>query len=190
LFPRKLNDTFDTPPETADIDLTEAMVEREPLTVVVTEKGWIRALKGHQQDLSSLQFKGDDGLKFSFFTETTAKLLMMMTDGKVFTLDASKLPGGRGFGDPIRLMVDLVLMMDTELSGGNGITRTVNDCCCGTGGILTIAKGTLPLALFGPDGYGLQQGWLGVGARTLQACAPWTFGTAQLMRNLAKRKLI
>ncbi|MFZ4788103.1 MAG: DNA gyrase subunit A, partial [Beijerinckiaceae bacterium] len=99
--------TFDTPPETADIDLTEAMVEREPLTVVVTEKGWIRALKGHQQDLSSLQFKGDDGLKFSFFTETTAKLLMMMTDGKVFTLDASKLPGGRGFGDPIRLMVDL-----------------------------------------------------------------------------------
>ncbi len=99
--------TFDTPPETADIDLTKAMVEREPLTVVVTEKGWIRALKGHQQDLSSLQFKGDDGLKFSFFTETTAKLLMMMTDGKVFTLDASKLPGGRGFGDPIRLMVDL-----------------------------------------------------------------------------------
>jgi topoisomerase-4 subunit A len=99
--------TFDTPPETADIDLTEAMVEREPLTVVVTEKGWIRALKGHQQDLSSLQFKGDDGLKFSFFTETTAKLLMMMTDGKVFTLEASKLPGGRGFGDPIRLMVDL-----------------------------------------------------------------------------------
>jgi topoisomerase-4 subunit A len=99
--------TFDTPPETADIDLTEAMVEREPLTVVVTEKGWIRALKGHQQDLSGLQFKGDDGLKFSFFTETTAKLLMMMTDGKVFTLDASKLPGGRGFGDPIRLMVDL-----------------------------------------------------------------------------------
>jgi topoisomerase-4 subunit A len=90
--------TFDTPPETADIDLTEAMVEREPLTVVVTEKGWIRALKGHQQDLSSLQFKGDDGLKFSFFTETTAKLLMMMTDGKVFTLEASKLPGGRGFG--------------------------------------------------------------------------------------------
>ena len=99
--------TFDTPPETADIDLTEALVEREPLTVVVTEKGWIRALKGHQQDLSGLQFKGDDGLKFSFFTETTAKLLMMMTDGKVFTLDASKLPGGRGFGDPIRLMVDL-----------------------------------------------------------------------------------
>ncbi len=98
---------FGETPFAADLDLTEAMVEREPLTVVVSEKGWIRALKGHVQDLGSLQFKGDDGLKISFFTETTAKILVMTSDGKVFTLDAAKLPGGRGFGDPVRLMADL-----------------------------------------------------------------------------------
>lgn len=98
---------FAEPPETGGIDLTEALVEREPLTIVVTEKGWIRSLKGHVQDLSGLQFKGDDGLKLSFHSETTAKILVLATDGKIYTLDASKLPGGRGFGDPIRLMADI-----------------------------------------------------------------------------------
>ena len=98
---------FAEPPETGGIDLTEALVEREPLTIVVTEKGWIRALKGHVQDLSSLQFKGDDGLKLSFHSETTAKILVLVTDGKIYTLEAAKLPGGRGFGDPIRLMADI-----------------------------------------------------------------------------------
>lgn len=94
-------------PDTADIDLTQAMVEREPVTVVVSKKGWIRALKGHVQDLSTLTFKGDDALQLGFFTETTAKVLVLASNGKVFTLDASKLPGGRGFGDPIRLMIEL-----------------------------------------------------------------------------------
>ncbi|MBS7699488.1 MULTISPECIES: DNA topoisomerase IV subunit A [unclassified Chelatococcus] len=99
--------TFATPPAASDIDLTEAMVEREPITVVISEKGWIRALKGLVSDLSGLQFKGDDRLKLSLATETTAKILVFSTNGKVFTLDAAKLPGGRGYGDPIRLMVDL-----------------------------------------------------------------------------------
>lgn len=103
----KRRTTFADMPETADIDLTQAMVEREPVTVVISKKGWIRALKGHVQDLSSLAFKGDDGLRTAFFSETTAKLLVMATNGKIFTLEASKLPGGRGFGDPIRLMIDL-----------------------------------------------------------------------------------
>ncbi len=103
----KRRTSFADAPETTDIDLTEAMVEREPITVVVTQKGWIRALKGHIQDLSGLQFKGDDGLKLSFHTETTAKVLVVSNNGKAFTLDASKLPGGRGFGDPIRLSIDL-----------------------------------------------------------------------------------
>jgi topoisomerase-4 subunit A len=96
--------------QAAVIDLaavTEAMVEREPVTVVVSEKGWIRALKGHIADLSALAFKGDDRLKLSFFSETTARLLVFATNGKVYTLDASKLPGGRSVGEPIRLMVDL-----------------------------------------------------------------------------------
>jgi topoisomerase IV subunit A len=88
-------------------DVTDALIEREPITVVVTQKGWIRALKGHATDLTNLQFKGDDGLAFAFPTETTAKVLLLSTDGKAFTLEASKLPGGRGFGEPIRLMVDL-----------------------------------------------------------------------------------
>jgi topoisomerase-4 subunit A len=87
--------------------VTEAMVEREPVTVVVSEKGWIRALKGHVADLSTVTFKGDDRMQLSFFTETTARLLVFATSGKVYTIEASKLPGGRGAGEPIRLIVDL-----------------------------------------------------------------------------------
>lgn len=102
----KRRTTFEEAPDTSDIDFAEAMVEREPITVIVSQKAWLRALKGHVADLSAVQFKGDDALKTSFFTETTAKVLVAATNGKVFTLDASKLPGGRGFGDPIRLMVD------------------------------------------------------------------------------------
>jgi topoisomerase-4 subunit A len=87
--------------------VSEAMIEREPITVVVSEKGWIRALKGHVADLSTLAFKGDDALKLSFFAETTSKLLVFATNGRFYTLDASKLPGGRGHGEPLRLSIDL-----------------------------------------------------------------------------------
>ncbi|MCB4770169.1 DNA topoisomerase IV subunit A [Ancylobacter sp. Lp-2] len=87
--------------------VSEALVEREPITVVVSQKGWIRALKGHVADLSSLAFKGDDSLKLSFFAETTSKLLVFATNGRFYTLDASKLPGGRGHGEPLRLSIDL-----------------------------------------------------------------------------------
>jgi topoisomerase-4 subunit A len=103
----KRRTTFEAPPSSAAFDAAEAFVEREPITVVVSEKGWIRALKGHVQDLSGLTFKADDQLKLAFRTETTAKLLVVTTNGKVFTLDAAKLPGGRGAGEPIRLMVDV-----------------------------------------------------------------------------------
>jgi topoisomerase-4 subunit A len=99
--------TFEDPPQTADIDLTEAMIEREPITVVVTKKGWIRVLKGHVADLSNLQFKGDDSLDAAFFAQTTSKILVIVSNGKAFTLDASKLPGGRGYGEPVRLMADI-----------------------------------------------------------------------------------
>jgi topoisomerase IV subunit A len=88
-------------------DLTQAMIEREPLTVVVSQKGWIRALKGQVADLSSATFKGEDALATSFFADTMSKILVLASDGKVFTLDASKLPGGRGQGEPIRLMADI-----------------------------------------------------------------------------------
>ncbi|MXQ11018.1 DNA topoisomerase IV subunit A [Microvirga makkahensis] len=103
----KRRTTFAEAPDTSDIDFAEAMIEREPITVIVSEKGWVRAMKGHQEDLSSLQFRGDDKLRTAFFAETTSKIIVVADNGRFFTLDASKLPGGRGFGDPIRLMVDL-----------------------------------------------------------------------------------
>src|SRR5918998_365189 len=103
----KRRTTFAEAPDTSDIDFAEAMVEREPITVIVSEKGWLRAMKGHQADLSAVQFKGDDALKTAFFAETTSKIVVAADNGRFFTLEASKLPGGRGFGDPIRLMVDL-----------------------------------------------------------------------------------
>ena len=99
--------SFEDAPEAADVDLAEAMIEREPITVVVTQKGWIRALKGHVGDVSSLQYKGDDALDAAFFAQTTSKILVFASNGKVFTLDAAKLPGGRGHGEPIRLMADI-----------------------------------------------------------------------------------
>ena len=103
----KRRTTFAEAPDTSEIDFAEAMVEREPITVMVSEKGWIRAMKGHVADLSGVTFKGDDALKVSFFAETTSKIVVVASNGRFYTLDASKLPGGRGFGDPIRLMVDL-----------------------------------------------------------------------------------
>ncbi len=104
----KRRTTFaEAPAAVADFNLAEALLEREPITVVVSEKGWIRGLKGHVQDLSNLQFKGDDKLLASFFAETTSKVLVLASNGKIFTLDASKLPGGRGHGEPIRLMADI-----------------------------------------------------------------------------------
>src|SRR5580658_2733378 len=87
--------------------IEEALVEREPVTIVVSEKGWIRALRGQVADLSNLAFKADDGLKLAFFAETTSKLLVFATNGRFYTIDAAKLPGGRGHGEPIRLFADL-----------------------------------------------------------------------------------
>jgi topoisomerase-4 subunit A len=87
--------------------IEEALVEREPVTIVVSEKGWIRALRGQVADLSTLAFKGDDGLKLAFFAETTSKILVLATNGRFYTIDAAKLPGGRGHGEPIRLFIDI-----------------------------------------------------------------------------------
>jgi topoisomerase-4 subunit A len=91
---------------TGDI-VIEAMIEREPITVVVSEKGWIRALKGHLQDVSQIAFKQDDRLSRVLHAETTDKLLIVSTGGRFYTIGADKLPGGRGHGEPIRLMVDM-----------------------------------------------------------------------------------
>ncbi len=87
--------------------IEEALVEREPITVVVSEKGWIRALRGQVADLSTLSFKTDDALDHAFFAETTSKILVFATNGRFYTIDAAKLPGGRGHGEPIRLFIEL-----------------------------------------------------------------------------------
>jgi topoisomerase IV subunit A len=87
--------------------IEQALVEREPVTIVVSDKGWIRALRGQVADLSGLSFKADDSLKLAFFAETTSKLLVLATNGRFYTIEASKLPGGRGHGEPIRLFIDL-----------------------------------------------------------------------------------
>jgi len=99
--------SFGQAPDIADADIAGAMIEREPVTIVVSEKGWIRALKGNVTDLAGVQFKGGDRLAVSFFAETTSKILVLASDGRIFTLDASKLPGGRGQGEPVRLMADI-----------------------------------------------------------------------------------
>ncbi|GAA4534815.1 DNA topoisomerase IV subunit A [Chelativorans composti] len=88
-------------------DVQQAMIEREPITVILSEKGWIRAMKGHITDLSSLSFKEGDGLKLAFHAQTTDKILMLSTGGKFLTLGADRLPGGRGHGEPVRIIVDL-----------------------------------------------------------------------------------
>ncbi|QTQ83291.1 DNA topoisomerase IV subunit A [Agrobacterium tumefaciens] len=92
----------------ADIEaIQQAMIEKEPVTIVISQKGWIRALKGHMSDTSALTFKEGDGPKLAFPAQTTDKLLLLTTGGKAYTLGADKLPGGRGHGEPIRIMVDM-----------------------------------------------------------------------------------
>ena len=98
---------FAEAPEHDESAIEEALVEREPITVVVSEKGWIRALRGVVTDLSGVTFKADDRLKFAFPAETTSKCLVLATNGRFYTLEAAKLPGGRGHGEPIRLFIDL-----------------------------------------------------------------------------------
>ncbi|MBX5083666.1 DNA topoisomerase IV subunit A [Rhizobium lentis] len=98
---------FADAPETDEEAIQQAMIEKEPITVVISEKGWIRALKGHIADTATLTFKEGDGLKVAFPAQTTDKILIVTTGGKAFTLGGDKLPGGRGHGEPLRIMVDM-----------------------------------------------------------------------------------
>ena len=87
----------------------EAMIEREPITVIMSQRGWIRAMKGHV-DLANpeaMKFKEGDGPAFFFHAQTTDKLLLAAANGRFYTLAAERLPGGRGFGEPVRLMIDV-----------------------------------------------------------------------------------
>ena len=95
-----------TPPVAIVVPL-EAMIEKEPVTIVYSEKGWIRSIKGHLQDLSNIKFKEGDRSKYFIHAETTDKLLAFSTNGRFYTLNIDRLPGGRGHGEPIRLMVEM-----------------------------------------------------------------------------------
>ena len=103
----KRRTSFAEAPAHDEAAIGEALVEREPVTIVVSEKGWIRALRGQVADLAGLAFKADDALKLAFFAETTSKLLVFATNGRCYTIDAAKLPGGRGHGEPIRLYIEM-----------------------------------------------------------------------------------
>ncbi|TDH38943.1 DNA topoisomerase IV subunit A [Pseudohoeflea suaedae] len=92
----------------ADLEaIHQAMIEKEPITIVISDKAWIRGMKGHISDYSSLTFKDGDKLKIAFPGHTTDKLVIVTTGGKAYTIGADKLPGGRGHGEPLRLMVDM-----------------------------------------------------------------------------------
>ena len=85
----------------------DAMIEKEPITVILSAKGWIRAAKGHVDLTQEWKFKEGDELAFVFHAQTTDKLLLATDDGRFFTLGADKLPGARGFGEPVRTMLDI-----------------------------------------------------------------------------------
>ncbi len=85
----------------------EAMIEREPVTIVCSQKGWIRQLKGHLPQDPELKYKDGDAAKFWLQAQTTDRLVLFATNGRFYTLRCDKLPGGRGHGEPVRLMIDL-----------------------------------------------------------------------------------
>jgi topoisomerase-4 subunit A len=99
--------TFEAAPDVDIAAAIEARIPREPITVIVSERGWIRAAKGRVEDPHSLSFKEGDKLAFAVAAETTDKLLLFASDGRFFTLACDKLPSARGQGEPLRLMIEL-----------------------------------------------------------------------------------
>ena len=85
----------------------DAVIEREPITIISSQKGWIRAIKGHLQDHTEIKFKDGDSHKFFLHSETTDTIILFATDGRFYTIPCNKLPSGRGFGEPLRLITDL-----------------------------------------------------------------------------------
>ena len=90
-----------------DVDIAEILIEKEPITVICSEKGWIRAMKGHLDLEGSFKFKEGDGPCFALHAETTDKLLLFAQNGRFYTLSCDRLPKGRGFGEPLNLIIDM-----------------------------------------------------------------------------------
>ena len=107
----------------------EAMIDKEPVTVICSENGWVRAMKGHVALDSEVKYKDGDGRRFMFHAQTTDRLLLMATNGRFYTIGADKLPGGRSMGEPVRLLVDLpneedVVTLFPHHPGAKGIVAT------------------------------------------------------------------
>jgi topoisomerase-4 subunit A len=105
--------------QAAEVDMeavAQAAIEREPVTVVISQKGWLRALKGHSIDPATLTFKEDDRLKQAIPAQTTDRLLLLSTSGRAYTLPVDRLPGGRGHGEPLRILVEME--SDADLVAG------------------------------------------------------------------------
>jgi topoisomerase-4 subunit A len=167
-----------------DADFEQAMIEREPITVVCSEKGWIRALKGHLEDVSTLAYKDGDRGRFVLQAQTTDRIMVFASSGKFFTLDAAKLPGGRGHGEPVRLMADLeatdtivgvfVHVPERRLlvasSDGYGFVAPEDEC------VATTRKGKLVLNVKAPV--------------EAQVCAPIEAGADHIATVGENRKLL
>jgi len=94
-------------PPTAVVVPLEAVIDREPITVMLSEKGWVRAVKGHTDDVGDSKFKEGDGLKMALKAQTTDKILVVGSNGRFYTILGDRIPRGRGFGEPVRLIIDL-----------------------------------------------------------------------------------
>ncbi|MEP3420362.1 MAG: DNA topoisomerase IV subunit A [Erythrobacter sp.] len=109
----------------------DAMIEKEPVTVILSQKGWIRAAKGHVDLTQEFKYKEGDALAFILHAQTTDKVLIAGSDGRFFTLGCDKLPGARGFGEPVRTMIDLeseasVVKMLVHKDGGRLLLASTN----------------------------------------------------------------
>ncbi len=151
-----------SPPAEVQVPV-EALVEREPCTIICSEKGWIRVVKGHGVALADLKYKDGDGERFALEAETTDKLLLLGTNGRFYTLAVDKLPGGRGHGEPVRLMIDLGnehdvvaliphrpgLKLLLAASDGRGFVASADEALAQTRGgkqILNLGKGAVARA--------------------------------------------
>ena len=157
---------FADAPNRALDDINVALIEKEPVTVVLSQKGFLRGMKGHLADFSTLSFKEGDGLNLAFHAMTTDKLVFLSTGGRAFTLGADKLPGGRGQGDPIRITFEFEDEQDIAVgfvadpdrkrllvsSDGNGFVATEADMLSSTrkGKQLMNVSGTVQLVLAMP----------------------------------------
>lgn len=99
--------TIGKPPAPVDIDLQQAMVEKEPITIILSAKGWVRAMKGHGVNQTELKYKEGDREQIVFEAQTTDKLVLFASNGRFYTIAGDKLPAGRGFGEPVRLLVEI-----------------------------------------------------------------------------------